>query len=77
VVVVSESYPRSFNRNCGFKFEASWIQEEGCRKVIEDAWGMSGSNVVCLKENIRVVTASIKEWSINVLGDLEKRLKKG
>jgi hypothetical protein len=30
----------------------------------------------CLKENLRGVAASLSEWSINVLGDLEKILKK-
>lgn len=37
VVVVTESFPRTGSRGGGFKFEASWIKEEGCRQVIEDA----------------------------------------
>jgi hypothetical protein len=76
VVVVTESIPRSVGERRGFKFEASWIQEEGCRKVIEEAWGKSSDVGGCLKENLRGVAASLSEWSINVLGDLEKRLKK-
>jgi hypothetical protein len=27
-------------------------------------------------DNLRGVAASLKEWSVNVLGDLEKKLKK-
>lgn len=41
VIVVTESVPRSSGGDSGFKFEASWIQEEGCRKVVEEAWRAS------------------------------------
>lgn len=76
VVIVTKSFPRSTRGNSGFKFEAHWIQEEGCRKVIEDAWASGDSEGGCLKDNIRGLATSLKEWSVNVLGDLEKRLKK-
>lgn len=52
------------------------MQEEDYRQVIEDAWGLSDGGERCMYENLRGVAASLKEWSVNVLGDLEKRLKK-
>lgn len=52
------------------------MQEEECRQVIEDAWKSGGQGVRRFVENIRGVASSLKEWSVNVLGDLEKRLKK-
>jgi hypothetical protein len=60
----------------GFRFEANWIQEEGCRKVIEDAWEQRLGTDCSLGECLRGVATSLKDWSVNVLGDLEKRLKK-
>lgn len=76
VVIQTESIPRSRSRSSGFKFEANWIQEEGCRQVIEEAWGTSVDGGGCLKENLKGVAASLKDWSVNVLGDLGKRLRK-
>jgi hypothetical protein len=75
VVVVTEALKHGSGGVSNFKFEATWLQEEGCRKVIEDAWGLGGSGESCLRENLSEVAASLKEWSVNALGDLEKWLK--
>ena len=52
------------------------MQEEGCRQVIKEACVSNDEGERCLLDNIRGVSASLKDWSVNVLGDLEKRLKK-
>jgi hypothetical protein len=57
----------------GFKFEVSWLKEE-CRRVVEEAWGQEGSGEN-LSTKLKSVASSLKEWSSNSLGDLEKRLK--
>jgi hypothetical protein len=60
-----------------FKFEARWIQEEGCAELIEKAWIDSfsvGSQTV--KEGLKDVSRILGDWSRNVLGDLERRIKK-
>jgi len=67
---------RSRGGGGGFKFEASWLKEDGCRKVVEDAWGLRPENESSLRESLRGVATSLKEWSMNVLGDLEKRVRK-
>jgi hypothetical protein len=48
--------------------------KEECRRVVEEAWGQerSGEN---LSTKLRSVASSLKEWSSNSLGDLEKILK--
>lgn len=60
-----------------FHFEANWLEESQCRKVVEEAWEGAqlgvGSGVY---EALKEVSGSLYEWSVNVLGDLEKRLKK-
>lgn len=57
-----------------FRFETSWWKEEGIRKVVENAW-MSGSSDP-FSAKVKGVAASLVDWSRNMLGDLEKRLKK-
>jgi hypothetical protein len=76
VIILTERSPegRSGGGENGFKFEASWLKEEGCRRVVEDAWGSVDSGD-SLSSNIKGVARSLKEWSSNSLGDLEKRLK--
>ncbi|KAJ1255254.1 hypothetical protein BS78_K272300 [Paspalum vaginatum] len=60
----------------GFKFEASWVKESGCRKVVEDAWKQAlEEGISYVGEATKVVAGSLKSWSSNVLGDLEKRIK--
>jgi hypothetical protein len=60
-----------------FKFEANWLQEEKCREVVEEARKRAMEELDISTQNaLKVVTASLSEWSHNVLGDLEKRVKK-
>jgi len=59
-----------------FKFEAAWLQEETSRHVVEGAWGDGGDMGSGLEEELRGVATSLEDWSTNVLGDLEKRLRK-
>ena len=66
VVLSTEMIQRGGGGGCGFKFEASWIKEEGCRKIIEEAWALREGVGCCLGESLRGVAASLKDWSVNV-----------
>jgi hypothetical protein len=60
-----------------FQFEASWVKEDACAGVVSDAWAVGevrGEGRVA--DRIRNVAGSLYSWSVNVLGDLEKRMKK-
>lgn len=68
-------------RECGgdraFKFEASWLMEDNCADVVAAAWAASdvwGEGRVM--DKLRSVANSLYSWNVNVLGDLEKRIKK-
>jgi hypothetical protein len=71
-----ESRKNRENPAC-FRFEASWLEEEQCRSVVEAGWQFAkesgGQEVMGM---LKGVAASLQSWSTNVLGDLEKRLKK-
>lgn len=60
-----------------FKFEASWLKEDNCAAVVSEAW-KEGENwgegkVV---DRLKSVAGGLLSWITNVLGDLEKRIKK-
>jgi hypothetical protein len=59
-----------------FRFEARWLQEEGCDEVIEkawkDGWDRGGQNVL---DALRSVANHLQSWDENVVGDLGRRLK--
>jgi hypothetical protein len=58
-------------------FEACWLQEEGCAELVEKAWAdsfMDGSSTV--REGLQDVSRALGDWNKNVLGDLEKKIKK-
>lgn len=60
----------------GFRFEAKWLQEEGCEEVISNAWYTTGlRDENSLAQKLRRVAGDLKNWDNNVLGDLEKRIK--
>jgi ribonuclease HI len=73
--VVEEEVRRERPHN--FKFEAGWLQEEQCGPIVENAWKLCvnarGGNV---KEAVGEVAKELWDWSHNVLGDLEKRIKR-
>lgn len=79
VIITTERDVNSLRRRSGggFKFEACWVEEEDFRKVVEEAWARANDS-----QNVRVagalkgVAAGLSSWSQNMLGDLEKWIKK-
>lgn len=60
-----------------FRFEAGWIKEELCEPIVENAWKLSMNVRGGKVENVVPdVAADLWDWNCNVLGDLEKRIKK-
>jgi hypothetical protein len=60
-----------------FKFEASWLKEDGCTNLVQEAWLRSfqeGATIV--NEGLKDVSKVMSDWSRNILGDLEKRIHK-
>jgi hypothetical protein len=77
VIVDLEAEHGSSGGEYKFRFEASWMHEAECSKIIENAWKESveeGSQKVA--EAMKRVAGSLESWSREVVGDLEKKLKK-
>jgi hypothetical protein len=68
------------NRGSGekcFRFEASWLQGEGCEQIIEEAWNHAfddGAEEV--SEAVKMISGSLVTWDREVLGELKHRIKK-
>lgn len=61
----------------GYKFEAAWLEEESWKEVIKDAWeGAATHGNVPLADLLKTVEDDLQLWNTNVLGVLEKNLKK-
>jgi hypothetical protein len=59
-----------------FRFEASWVQEENCETIVRNAWNLSMDvRDRKIMSAIKDVAADLWDWSRNILGDLEKRMK--
>jgi hypothetical protein len=72
-----KNIPISWLKPHFFKFEARWLQEEGCAELVEKAWTEAFSaGSLTVKEGLQDVSWVIWDWDKNVLGDLEKRIKK-
>jgi hypothetical protein len=79
VIVVTDP-PNRVQRRRGeksFQFEAEWVKEEQCPVIVENAWRLSvdvlGGRV---QDAVKNVARDLGDWSRNVLGDLEKRIKR-
>lgn len=60
-----------------FKFEARWLQEDGCADLVQKAWLEAfDTGAVNVSEGLGEVAGVLADWNRNVLGDLEKRIKK-
>jgi hypothetical protein len=59
------------------RFEAKWLQEEGCEEVVKNSWTLKmqveNHGVVGA---LKGVLSDMVDWSKNVLGDLDKRIRK-
>ena len=59
-----------------FMFEAMWTREEGCRKVIEDAWDPLNCNPdMQVPYRLKCCQESLKSWNKRVFGNVNKTLK--
>ena len=59
-----------------FRFEASWLQEEGCAGIVEEVWNSAFEDEgVGVKAAIHEVGRSLWLWDKEVLGELKKRIK--
>lgn len=60
-----------------FRFEVVWVKEEMCEAIVENAWDLSMNIRGGLAENaVKDVAADLWDWNCNVLGDLEKRIRR-
>lgn len=59
------------------KFEAKWLEEEECNAQVQEAWAAAVQNGgACMMDLQSMVLCDLWEWDRNVLGELEKRIKK-
>lgn len=59
------------------RFEARWLMEEDCEKVVEEAWEKAGvTGNAAVMDGLRIVSQDLHQWSRDVLGDLQQRIKK-
>lgn len=60
-----------------FRFEAWWLQEEGCSAEVQGAWEegwLSGEGNVA--HALRTVAGRMRTWEKEVVGELEDRLRR-
>lgn len=58
------------------RFEARWLEEDGCRDIIKNAWEAGGSLNNKVLGAVNGVMRELMTWNRNVLGDLEKRISR-
>jgi hypothetical protein len=68
---------RTGQNNLNKRFEARWLLEDGCEEVVNNAWEVAGARgEEKVLDKIRVVSRELASWSREVIGDLQKRIKK-
>jgi hypothetical protein len=59
------------------KFEARWLEEEECSKIVEQAWKVAmEKGKTCVMDLQGEVLEELWVWDKDVLGELERRIKK-
>ena len=59
------------------RFEARWLLEEDCDAVVENAWNLTRARgETHVADLVRSVSRELSAWNKDVLGDLQKRIKK-
>jgi hypothetical protein len=72
-----QTEPRELpNESPIFHFEASWLQEEECEKIVEEAWNTAfEEDDMVVNEVVAGVGRKLWKWGKEVLGELKKRIK--
>uniref|UniRef100_A0A0A9BGR6 Endonuclease/exonuclease/phosphatase domain-containing protein n=1 Tax=Arundo donax TaxID=35708 RepID=A0A0A9BGR6_ARUDO len=59
------------------KFEAKWLDEDGCSDHVLKAWSEAmESGAIGMMEVQKKILGELHDWDRNVLGELEKRISK-
>lgn len=67
---------RNLGRGAGFRFEVAWVEEEGCKAVVKEAWErLGGRSQTPMFETLVSVANDLARWGANVLGELDQRIK--
>jgi hypothetical protein len=77
-VSVDQPYRRGTPRNNLLNrcFEAQWLLEEDCEKVVNSAWEEAAARgASCTMDLLKSVSNDLHIWSRDVLGDLQQRIK--
>lgn len=56
-----------------FRFEALWLSNDECGKMVSDAWLAGGRAPI--HSRIEQVPASLSAWAGKTLGEVRKRIK--
>lgn len=76
-MVTEETSTRVTTRpKASFRFEAGWAEEDHCAVIVDNAWKLAtqvrGGKV---EDAMQGVASELWDWSRNILGDLERRIK--
>ena len=73
--VINGDRPRPGDQS--FRFEAGWIQEDNCCTIMQNAWNLTvEARAGSAGDAVPEAGVELWDWSRNVLGDLEKRIKR-
>lgn len=76
VVSMNEVYISVPRSTPSFRFEAEWIKEEQCKTIVDNTWNCCiNGRSESVHDALQNVASELGEWSINILGDLEKRIR--
>ena len=65
------------HRGNHFRFEASWLLEEDCAEVIQNAWTPAFlKQSMTVHEALQRTACELMDWNKNVLRDLQYQIKK-
>lgn len=76
VMLEAEGLDQRPSSGPAFRFQANWVHEENCEVIVRNAWDLSmQARSGTVSGAVHDVAADLWDWSRNVLGDIEKRIK--
>ncbi|KAF7841604.1 putative RNA-directed DNA polymerase [Senna tora] len=64
-------------RPCPFRFEAMWLLDQSCKKVVRDAWLVNkrGSLAYSFVQKCKGVKQDLRTWNRNCFGHVQQQIK--
>ena len=78
LLYIDSEFKRFYKKGCPFRFEAMWIKDNSCERIIKDSWGTGPASPLVWDFSSKISTCqeNLKLWNCTTFGHVRNTLAK-